>query len=201
MQELPKDGSYFLGDCDGDKCRRSGVLVRRLRLDKAEEGAQVYLCESDWNLEMKSRRWHNISGVAEPWQIYGFYDPEPSTEEAKEVEMVDIVYPVINFTRIGKDRLRTHIDVWITFRNMNGVVVTTPYQAHVEHNMIGDAISNSREHMQLTKRIYGVISLMPSLKHFDRGTQLSLHDMFRQVNLLVFDALDIAEAKEIMKYA
>lgn len=201
MQGLPNDGSYFLGDCDGDKCRRSGVLVRRLKLDKAEEGAQVYLCESDWRLEMNSRRWQNTSGVAEPWQVYGFYDPEPGTEETKEVEMADIVYPVINFTVASEDHSQKHFDVWITFRNVNDVVVSTRYEAHAGYGQLVTSIHEARRHMLVTKRIYGLISVLPSLKHFEKGWQARTLDMFKQVNLLVFDALDITEAKEIMKYA
>lgn len=201
MQKVPNDGSYFLGDCDGDRCNRSGTLVRRLKLDKAKEGAQVYLCETDWKLEMKSRFWHNKQGVAEPWKVYGFYDPEPDTPEAKEVEIIKVVYPTINFTiRDQELSSKKHFDVWITFRNMNDVVVSTPYAAHVDYANIGVSIKDARKHMFNTRRIYGMITILPSIKHFKKDEQGAIQRMFREINFTMFDALEISEAKEVMKY-
>jgi hypothetical protein len=191
MQELPQDGSYFLGDCDGAACRKTGVLVRRLKLDRVEEGAQVYLCATDWRLEMKNRDWLNKSGVLNPWDVYGFYNPEPDHEQSEPsmIEMQNVVYPIINYT----PNMSLKRDVFATFKNMNDVLVTVRYAHNVPVEELKDTLISTGEHMRTTQRLYGLISV------FRATTDQQQLTYNRELSDYVYEAI-VVNGKEVLKY-
>ena len=79
MENIPNDGSYFLGDCDYASCI-PGKLVRKLRLDRLDEGATIHLCETHWAMQMDHRKWMN-KYVSDKWDVYAFFHPDPQAHK------------------------------------------------------------------------------------------------------------------------
>jgi len=88
MENIPNDGSYFLGDCDYADCI-PGKLVRKLRLDRREEGATIHLCETHWAMQMGHRKWMN-KYVANKWDVYAFFHPDPQYKDIDHKLLVEL---------------------------------------------------------------------------------------------------------------
>ena len=169
MQQIPNDGSYCheYHGCgqSSSACNKSGLL-RRLNLDKSPEGASVYFCEIHWNKEMQHRIWLNEKGVAEQWDVFDFYEPNPALEgqeqdeqeqEQKE-EKLSTFYPALNIAVRGGERFDVYVTSW-----KKQHLHTNLYEHKIPNSHLAIAIISAREHLESLRRKRGMITIFSNV--------------------------------------
>lgn len=213
MKQIPIDGSYFLGKCDGQGCHRpSNMMVRQLNLDHREDGANIFLCPADWQTEMNHRLWSNNQGVAEQWDIFDFYEENPALEVEETPswfsdlqEAADnlpsakkhVDEPMQSYSmRLARPDAK-YVDIYIASANASkaGVVGSSViYRVGVPEDSLLTYVQEAREHARTIGRTHALVAL------FEPSSDMEIKEQRHNMLTEIIEFIAGNEWKDVIKY-
>lgn len=161
MQQVPTDGSYFVspkGCGQGPRGCSHTRFVRRLNLDRASEGAHVFLCKFHWNKEMQHRTWQNARGIAEQWAVFDFFEPDPMCfeQEDKGKEQQEVLPEPLSSVFNLTSPSWSFFDVHVASTN-DDVGSSVQFKNRIIREEIPACIDEAKEFARRLKRTHAVI--------------------------------------------